>query len=201
MMCNLTCSYLNAPMYYNCNGMWYYSHSASLWTVLHPFYSVAIQRVLHEAIATQSQQILHCWCAPPNQLLNWSVAALLQFKLCFSIVNVEQHIYAAPVVQCYKQQGVQSTAATFGAHPKNQLLNYSVAIVLQLNLLYSVMNVQQYEKCICNQFRRWKSGWSLHWSHDVPTMNQQHLHSSGKRNRAQRRTKVAPRCMLCRCCG
>jgi len=66
--------------------------------MLHPFYSVAIRRAIHEAIATSHNEY-YGWCA--SQSGRHSVYSLLHVP---SVVNVQQCMYAPPVIQCYKEE-------------------------------------------------------------------------------------------------
>jgi len=96
------------------------------------------------------------------------------------------------------------------ACPKNELLNCIVTILLQFKLnsiksellnhlvafcfsLRYVPPIIQHYECITTrevQFSYYNIKLFSHWSYDTPTMNQQ-LCNSGKRNRTQRKIKVA----------
>jgi len=88
-------------------------------------------------------------------------------------------------------------------HSTNQLLNHSVTIALQFKLCSTYYTVLWTKKTVREVHLQsiqllWKyvRRTTLYWSHDPPTVKQ-YLCSSEQRNRTQRRTKVAPWCMLC----
>jgi len=139
--------------------------------MLHPLYSaIAIWRVLMKQWAA---------CAPPNYWLDWLVAILVQFRRCS---NIEQHIYATYIIHytsmlhtLYSATNDKVCRVQSQCPVSAPRINYWITqwpLYFSLSFVPPVMNIQQYEKCICNQFRRWKLGWSLHWVHVTPTTNQ-----------------------------
>jgi len=116
--------------------MWYYSNSESLWTMLHPLHSV--EHSSHNKYYNRH--------VPPNQLISGHSTTVL--SNCYECRTA--YLYSTH----YTVLKIQKPVTIASACSKNELLNHLMAIVLQFKLVPPVIQhyVQQYEKCICNQF-------------------------------------------------
>jgi len=115
---------------YICIEIWYYSHSASLWIVLHLLYSVAILRIPSWSNSNLVTTNIMAGMHPQiNQPFRYSLSYVP------SVVNEKQPIYVPPVIQCYIQTKKSTDQSQCPARSKNKLLN--------------CLDAQQFEKCIC----------------------------------------------------